>query len=79
MLEIRNPFVAAAVQFGAAVVVAVLVMTVVWGDPLVEALQFGAVLGVVLVVVGALADRYASTRTSTGRGREDGEASRERR
>ena len=57
MIEIRNPIVLAVVQFVATLLAAILVIYVIWGDPLREALELGIVFGIIFVIIGYLTTR----------------------
>jgi hypothetical protein len=55
--EGRNPLAIAVTQFIITLIVAILVITVVWGDPLREALTLGAVFGIIFAIITYLTDR----------------------
>ena len=52
MIEIRNPLLLALVQFLATFVSAILVITIVFGDPLQQAIELGIVFGIIFAIIG---------------------------
>lgn len=55
--EIRNPILAAVVQFVITLIVAIIVIHVIWGDTLREAVTIGALFGVLIVIITYVSNR----------------------
>ena len=56
--EIRSPILAAVVQFVITLIVAIIVINVIWGDTLREAVTLGAVFGVLIVIITYVINRF---------------------